>query len=130
MKKKFLIALTAVFVLGLAMAVYAFNQPNNSGKTTASCCAKSDACPLKNKNAATAENQSADSCCDKADCCCKSGACPMKAKGEKGAADCCGDCCGGSCPMKNKETQMTMIQTSGESVAGSESCHHNSKAGI
>lgn len=110
MKKKFLIALTAAFVLGLAMAVYAFNRPTDAGKTTASCCAKSDACPMKNKNAATAEKQSADSCCDKADCCCKGGSCPMKARGENGGA---ADCCGGSCPMKNKQT--AAVQTNAES---------------
>lgn len=125
MKKKFLIALSAVFVLGLAMAVYAFNQTtNNSAKTSASCCAKSDDCPLKNKNAATAENQSTDSCCDTDDCCCKNGSCPMKSSGETGATACCD-----SCPMKNKEAQMTMTQADDASVAGNESCHHN-KAGI
>jgi len=129
MKKKFLIALTAVFVLGLAMAVYAFNQTNTFAKTSASCCAKSDNCPLKNKGAQTAENHSTASCCDKEDCCCKSGACPMKSKGETGASSCCDSCCGGSCPMKNKEAQAVIMKTSDASVAGNESCHHN-KAGI
>lgn len=124
MKKKILIALTAVFVLGLAMAAYAFNQTNNPNKTaSASCCAKSDACPLKNKNAQTAENHSKASCCDNADCCCKGDSCPMKAQGENSSA-CCGDCCGGSCPMKNQEAQETTAQTNDAVVAGSESCPH------
>lgn len=116
MKNKILVALTAVFVLGLAMAVYAFNKTNDSGVTaTASCCAKKDACPLKNKGtqAATAENHSTESCCGNADCCCKSGACPMKASGEK-AADCCGNCCGGSCPMKSKQTETADSRTKEE----------------
>ncbi len=111
MKSKFLILLTAVFVLGLGVAVYAFNKTTDSGKTTAtSCCAKKDDCPLKNKSAqTTAENKSSDSCCDKADCCCKGDSCPMKASGEKGG-DCCANCCGGSCPMKNKQTEMSAVQ--------------------
>lgn len=121
MKKKFLVALTAVFVLGLAMAVYAFNKTNDSGVTSAaSHSAVKDDCPLKNKAGQTvaAENDSTESCCDKADCCCKTGACPMKASGEKSAADCCGNCCGGSCPMKNKQTE-----TAGSQMT-KESCQH------
>ena len=120
MKNKFLLALTAVFVLGLAMAVYAFNRTNNNPQASASCCAKSDSCPLKNKAAGqtTAENDSTASCCGNADCCCKSGACPMRASGEKSAADCCGNCCGGSCPMKNKQTETAARQ------ANEASCPH------
>jgi hypothetical protein len=34
----------------------------------------------------------------------------MKASGEKGAADCCGNCCGGSCPMKNNQTETVASQ--------------------
>ena len=117
MKSKFLVALTAVFVLAFAAAVYAFNKTNNSGVTAAaSCCAKSDNCPMKNKGAqTTAENNSTASCCDNDDCCCKSGACPMKASGEKSAADCCANCCGGSCPMKNKQTETAVSQMQPES---------------
>jgi len=125
MKKKFLTIFSIVFVLAFAAAVYAFNQSTVSGETTASSGAKTDACPLKNKNAqmATAENHSTESCCDNADCCCKSGACPMKSSGEKGSADCCGNCCGGSCPMKNKQTESASNQTK------TESCQHNQPAG-
>ncbi len=116
MKSKILLVLTAVFVLGLAVAVYAFNKTSSSVKASASCCAKSDACPLKNKAAqTTAENHSTASCCDRADYCCKTDACPMKASdGEKGAAGCCDSCCGGSCPMKNKN-ETAFNQTAGES---------------
>jgi hypothetical protein len=114
MKSKFLITLTAVFVLAFAAAIYAFNKASDTGKATASCCAKSDNCPLKNKEAqqTTAENNSTASCCGNDDCCCKSGACPMKSSGEKGSTDCCGNCCGGSCPMKNKQTETVAVQTS------------------
>ena len=121
MKSKILIALTAVFVLAFAAAVYAFNATtNDAGKTAASCCAKKDSCPLKNKaSQTTAENHSTEGCCDKADCCCKTGACPMKAGGEKSGTDCCGNCCGGSCPMKNKtETETSAV------AMNTESCSH------
>ncbi len=112
MKSKFLIALTAIFVLGLAMAVYAFNRTNSYVNASASCCAKSDDCPMKSKTAAaTAENSSTGSCCDNDNCCCKGGACPMKASGEKTSADCCANCCGGSCPMKNKQAETSAIRT-------------------
>lgn len=121
MKSKFLIALTAVFVLGLAMAVYAFNKTNDSGViTAASCCAKKDDCPMKDKGMQmTAENHSTASCCDNDNCCCQTGACPMKASGEKSAADCCGNCCGGSCPMKNKQAETSAINQTKV-----ESCQH------
>ncbi len=125
MKKKLLLALTVVFVLGLAMAAYALNQTNNPNKTaSASCCSKSESCPLKNKNAQTAENHSEASCCDNADCCCKGDSCPMKVQGETGSSVCCDNCCGGSCPMKSKEAQITMIHASGANIASNESCPH------
>jgi hypothetical protein len=117
MKSRILIALTAVFVMAFGVAVYAFNTTtNDTGKTAASCCAKKDSCPMKNKDKqTTAENHTSESCCDKADCCCKSGACPMKAGGEKTASDCCGNCCGGSCPMKNKQAETATVGTDKES---------------
>jgi hypothetical protein len=131
MKNKILVALTAFFVLGLAMAVYAFNQTNTSVSASASCCKKSDACPLKNKNAQTAENHTKSACCDNENCCCKTGACPMKATGENASSEsCCGNCCGGSCPMKNKgEENAEAVKISNETAVSGESCQHK-KAGI
>lgn len=114
MKKKFSTILSIVFVLACAFAVYAFNQTHHKVEKTTSCCAKSDSCPLKDKNAQTAEHKNTDSCCDNADCCCKSGSCPMKSSGEN-AADCCDNCCGGSCPMMEKQTAITDVQTEKES---------------
>lgn len=108
MKKQLLTVFSIVFVLAFAVAVYAFNQNANSGNAAALSCAKSGNCPLRNKNAQTAEDHAPDSCCGKADCCCcKGDSCPMKASGENASADCCGNCCGGSCPMKNKQTAAT-----------------------
>jgi len=130
MNKKFLAMFSIVFVLALTVAVFAFNQKSISAETTVSGSAKSDSCPLKNKNASTAENNVKSSCCDKADCCCKGDSCAMKAKGENAASEnCCGNCCGGSCPMKNKEAQAAIIQTSDASVADAESCQYM-KAGV
>ena len=100
MKSKILIALTTIFVLGLSLAVYAFNQTNTTAKTSASCCAKTDACPLKNKNAQAADAQAKASCCDKDNCCCK----------------------GDACPMKGKETQAATTDLTNITVASGESC--------
>ena len=116
MKKKFLIALTAIFVLGLSIAVYAFNQTNNWAKTSDSCCAKSDACPMKGKNSQVTDAQTNASCCDKDDCCCKGDSCPMKSQGEKASAG------GDSCPMKDKETQATTTDMKNVTVVSGESC--------
>ena len=114
MKKKFLTILSLVFVLAFAVAVYALNQTNKSVEKTASCCAKSDSCLLKDANAKTSQHKSVDSCCGNADCCCKGDSCPMKSSSEN-ASDCCDNCCGGSCPMKEKQTAATDVQTEKES---------------
>lgn len=128
MKKKFLIAVIAVFVLGLTMVVYAFNQSNNSNKTVAAACCCGDSCSMKSKDAKTTDSQAKASCCDKDNCCCKGDSCPMKKQGENASTGCCA-CCGDSCPMKEKQAQMSMVQTGDASVASSESCQHK-KAGI
>lgn len=122
MKKNFLIALTAIFVLGLAMAVYAFNRTNDLGKTSASCCAKSDACPMKSHNMQTAENHSTASCCDMEDCCCKNGSCPMKKQGENVSDNCCSNCCGEACPMKDKQAQAVRVEAQNVNVSNGETC--------
>jgi hypothetical protein len=112
MKKRILLALTAVLVLGLAAAVYALNQTHNSHQRTADCCTKSDSCPMKNQRHHTQTTAEKASCCDMDDCCCKGDACPMKKNAEKEtvsvdlknvtvAAD--GEnCCSGSCCCKDK----------------------------
>lgn len=122
MKSKILIALTAIFVLGLSIAVYAFNQTNNSAKASASCCAKSDACPMKGKNAQATGDQTKASCCDKDNCCCKGDSCPMKSSGDNASASCCACCGGDSCPMKDKETQAAATDLTNVTVASGESC--------
>lgn len=94
MRKKILIAFSAMFILGVAMAVFAFQ---NGTKAVFS--------PTQNI-AVSSENDS----CGMADCC-KDGVCPMK-----------GVCCknGDSCPLKDTETASVDLQN--VVVATGESC--------
>ncbi len=73
--------LSALLVLGLFAAVYAFNGTN---QTSASHC------PMHKQTASAGDEN--DSCCGMADCC-KDGKCQM-------GGDCCKD--KDSCPMKQK----------------------------
>jgi hypothetical protein len=105
MKKKFLLAIAALMIFGLAIAAYAFQAANASTGIKASCCAMADCCK-------DGHCKMGGSCCD--------GSCPMK---DKQSADttstinmskvvvaggdgnsCCqpgADCCkGGSCCHK------------------------------
>lgn len=109
MKKRVIMALTVLFALGLAMAVYALNQTHVSHKQAADCCKKSDSCPMKNKEAKAVTTD----CCDNDDCCCKGGSCPMKSEKSEGK-DCC--CKGGSCPMKKKTEEKQTVKAAPESV--------------
>ena len=82
MKKRILLAISVLLVLGLGIVAFAFTTTNNSAKTSMSCCCKDGVCPMKAKGAATGEKTA--SCCDMPDCCCKGGgdSCPIKMKGE------------------------------------------------
>ena len=84
MKKRILLAITVLMVFGLAIVAFAYNKTNHtSHKASMDCCCKDGVCPMKNKDASTADTK-ATSCCDMPDCCCKGGgeSCPMKNKGE------------------------------------------------
>lgn len=115
MKRKILLAVSAVFILALTVAVFAFNGSTNSSKTVA------DSCAMKGMNAQAADGHTKTSCCDKDDCCCKNGFCPMKSKGENASANCC-SCCGDSCPMKSKEAEAASVQMKNITAATGESC--------
>ena len=112
MRKKILLAISAMFVLALTVAVFAFNQSNNSSKTAA------DSCAMKGMHVQAADGQAKTSCCDRDDCCCKNGSCPMKSSGEAASASCC--CSGNSCPMKNKES--ASVDAKNTTAASGENC--------
>lgn len=116
MKKKFLLAISTMFILILGIVAFAVNQSNNSSKTAASCAM------MKAMNAQTADGQTKTSCCDMDDCCCKNGSCPMKSSGENASANCC-DCCGSdACPMKDENTQASGVDMKNATIARGESC--------
>jgi hypothetical protein len=83
MKKKILMAISVLLVLGLGIAAFAFKTTNNSSHHAAmECCCKNGSCPMKDKSTATTGEQTT-SCCDNPDCCCKGGdSCPMKNKSD------------------------------------------------
>jgi hypothetical protein len=106
MKKRILIAFTALIIFGLFAAVYAYNRSATSHHTADSCCAmanccedgkckmggdcckKHDSCPMKDKeNVAASVDMSkvivvgeAKSCCTSGASCCNGGACCKKEK--------------------------------------------------
>ena len=109
MKKQILLALSVVFVLGLVMAAFAYNQ---------SSAGASNSCPLMSMNVqASATQHSGASCCDRDDCCCKNGSCPMKQQSENTSAH--------SCPMKEKNAQATGIDMKNVTVVSGEGCCSN-----
>jgi hypothetical protein len=115
MKKRILLAISAMFILALTVAAFALTQSNSSSKPAA------DSCRMKGINARAADGQTKTSCCDKDDCCCKGDSCPMKSSDENASASCC-SCCGDSCPMKNKDAQATSVDMKNVTVATGESC--------
>jgi|SRR5688572_794568 len=89
MKMKFLALFAVALLFSLAIAAYAYtNRALATGPTTASCCKKSDSCPMKGKSEHGANEHAKMSCCKKHG--------GDEAKKEGASCDCCGD----SCPMK------------------------------
>lgn len=104
MRSRILLVISAMLVLGVGIAVYAFNVTGTDAATAACCCC-TESCPMKKGDkaaASTAEAATADQKADATHSCCGE-SCPMK-KGDK-AADAKAEghsCCGDSCPMKGK----------------------------
>ncbi len=115
MKKRIILAISMMFILGLTIAAFALSQSNGVNKRSA------DSCAMKTMNAQNADGQSKASCCDKDDCCCKGDSCPMKGQGENASASCC-SCCGDSCPMKSKTAETSSVDLKNVTVATGESC--------
>jgi hypothetical protein len=110
MKNRIIASLAILAVFGLAIAAYAYNQTPNTAGAKASCCKKSDSCPMKAKTVHDASAMhSSDSC-------------PMMVKTAGATAagehNCC-DCCGDSCPMK-KDGEATA--TAASAAAEDENC--------
>jgi hypothetical protein len=81
MKRKLLLILSVLLMLGAGVVAFAYNTGLVSKSTAMSCCCCSgDSCPMKNKDKASTTD--AKSCCDDCDCC-KGDSCPMKTKGEQ-----------------------------------------------
>ncbi|MGI8467629.1 MAG: hypothetical protein ACR2N3_04175 [Pyrinomonadaceae bacterium] len=74
MKRKVLLAISMLLILGLSIAVFAYTKTNDINAKATACCCKDGSCPMKNKAA-----KMDGACCDMPDCCCKDGnLCPMK----------------------------------------------------
>lgn len=115
MKKRIILAISAMFILGLTVAAFALSQSSKFNNTTAAA----DSCAMKMQVAGASRAKA--SCCDKADCCCKGDACPMKKQGsENASAGCCSNCCGDSCAMKNKTSETSSADMNNPTVAAGE----------
>ena len=86
MNKKILLAISALLILGLAVAAFAYGTKTSSRSAVDCCCKGAESCPMMKEKSGKTEGAS---CCDKEDCCCK------------GGGDSC--CKGDSCPMKKKD---------------------------
>lgn len=106
MKRKIILAIAAMMILGLAVVAFAFTRTGSSVAAPMACCCNSsgDSCPMKSKDAKTSEKAS---CCDDCDCC-KGDSCPMMKKGEaKQDAAAEGKTCDCSCCKSGQEKKDT-----------------------
>lgn len=104
MKKKLILVISAMLVLGLAVVVFSYGTTNDVTATAAACCCHGDSCPMKTKDASGKEVAGTHENCD----CCKDGAdsCPMMKKDADGKAmKMDGE---HSCPMMNKDASATV----------------------
>jgi len=114
MKRKFIVFIVALFVLGLTAGAYAIKANRDASNTNASCC-NMDCCKKQKGDVAMATDAK-DSCCGMENCC-KDGHCAM-------GGDCCKDCCNGEdCPMHDKQrTEQTADMSKVVFVGGGDSC--------
>lgn len=89
MKKRILLAISTLLILGMTIAVFAFSNQTETRRPAMDCCAKTDACPLKDKDQTTAGvdlknvvvvSAGEDCCTAGADCCKGGGAACCKGK--------------------------------------------------
>jgi hypothetical protein len=126
MKKKILLAISALLVFGLAIVAYSYSGAASLSETAAMscCCCSGDSCPMKTKDASGKEVAMSHENCD----CCKGDgeSCPMMKKDANGnavkmeGASCCPmmkdgkhadmkD--GASCPMMKKDAGPAVAAT-------------------
>ena len=114
MKRKLIVFIVALFVLGLTAGAYAIKANRDAKNAKASCC-NMDCCKKQKGEVAMAADAK-DSCCGMENCC-KDGHCSM-------GGDCCKDCCNGEhCPMHDqKKTEQTADVSKVVFVGGHDSC--------
>ena len=84
MRSRILLVISAMLVLGIGIAVYAFNVAGTDAATAACCCC-TESCPMKKgekATASTADTATADQKADATHSCCGD-SCPMKGKAAK-----------------------------------------------
>jgi len=141
MKRKLMLTVATLLVLGMAIVAFAYTTTSDTTTAAAaSCCSCcGDSCPMKGKDAkmqavAMTDDKKGHSC----DCCGDS--CPMKNKDAKAQTTAAGDaktsadcsCCkGDSCPMKGEHAShdSMMMKQDGDmkdmKAGGCSCCHHN-----
>src|SRR5205085_171648 len=93
MKKRFLLIISLLILVGLGIATVVYTQTSSS-KPAVACCCKDGSCPMKSHSG----DQSTAMKDGKTDCpCCKDDNCPMKKDNASAAAQgqpaCDCDCC-------------------------------------
>lgn len=111
MKSKIVAMLAIIAVFGLAIAAYAYTTSDNNA-ARASCCSKSDSCPMKTIGHEQQREHGSESC-------------PMtKGAGDSAATDghsCC-NCCDDSCPMKKGGAAKAGAASSAEGKSCCDNC--------
>ena len=118
MKRKILVTLSVVMILGLVIAAYAFQATTAATADTAkaSCCNHDGSCPMKAKGHEGQGEHAKMSC-------------PMKhgdqtAMASQAAAvghSCC-DCCDDSCPMKKGDAAATAASAAADGKSCCDNC--------
>jgi hypothetical protein len=96
MKKKIILSITTLLVLGLGIVGFAYSPTDVTSAAVSCCCCSGDSCPMMKKDAAGKTVTAGHENCD----CCKGGreSCPMMKKDASGKME-----HGANCPMMMKK---------------------------